>query len=114
MADEDRPADLEDAVAALRELAAAREAAQEFLCECDRPDCHERVVLSVAEYEALRGRRELVLAVGHEESPEQRARRLAGAGRLARGRRARVRDQFGRVLRRPPAARWLLGGATTL
>jgi len=51
----------------------------EFVCECDREDCNEHVVLSLAEYERLRERRDLVLAAGHSETPVQRARRMAAA-----------------------------------
>jgi hypothetical protein len=56
-----------------------RGATWEFVCECDREDCDEHVVLSLAEFERLRERRDLVLAAGHSESSAQRARRMAAA-----------------------------------
>jgi hypothetical protein len=42
-----------------------------FLCECADPDCHETVMLSLAEYEAVRvhpGR--FFLVAGHEDTAE--------------------------------------------
>lgn len=73
-------AELDDAVAALRvQREAAADATWEFSCECDRPDCSERVVLSLAQYQALKKRPDLVLAAGHEESRMQRDGRLAEA-----------------------------------
>jgi hypothetical protein len=49
------------------------------VCECERPDCKERVILSFAEYKGARQRRDLVLAPGHEASRTARARRIARA-----------------------------------
>ena len=56
----------------------------EFVCECERADCDERVVLSLSDYEALRNRRDLVLAPEHPESPRERERRIAAASSVAR------------------------------
>jgi hypothetical protein len=71
---------LVDPVAALlRQPDAEPDASWEFVCECERPDCTERVVLSFAEFETARQRRDLVLAPGHEESRTARARRIARA-----------------------------------
>jgi hypothetical protein len=36
-----------------------------YLCECGSPDCHERVRVSVADYEALKRQGRRVLALGH-------------------------------------------------
>ena len=36
-----------------------------FLCECDRPACSERIVLSGSEYVRFRDRGERVYAPGH-------------------------------------------------
>jgi hypothetical protein len=36
-----------------------------FLCECGRPNCRERVDLSLADYEEIRGDGKRVLAPGH-------------------------------------------------
>jgi hypothetical protein len=54
-------------------------ASWEFVCECERPDCNERVILSPAEFEGIKARRDLVVAPGHEESAAMRARRIAHA-----------------------------------
>jgi hypothetical protein len=49
------------------------------VCECERPDCNERVILSPDDYAAIKKRRDLVVAAGHEESAAMRARRIAHA-----------------------------------
>jgi hypothetical protein len=36
-----------------------------FVCECSRPDCHEWVSLTLAEYESLRVADQPVFAAGH-------------------------------------------------
>jgi hypothetical protein len=48
-----------------------------FVCECDRGDCEERVLLTLLGYEELRSRQGLVLAPGHRASRTARARRAA-------------------------------------
>jgi hypothetical protein len=49
-----------------RELGGA-ETAYEFLCECSRPDCVERISLTVRQYGDIRARpRVFVVAEGHE------------------------------------------------
>ena len=48
----------------------------EFLCECGRQDCHQRVDLTIDAYLALRDRGEAVLADGHRLSQVERAHRL--------------------------------------
>lgn len=40
----------------------------EFVCECGRPGCFERVEMSLAEFGALRQSGELVLAPGHRRA----------------------------------------------
>ncbi|HEU5245442.1 MAG TPA: hypothetical protein VFU33_13680 [Gaiellaceae bacterium] len=48
----------------------------EFLCECGTEGCHERVLLTIDAYIALRDCGEAVLAEGHRPSQVERARRL--------------------------------------
>ena len=48
----------------------------EFLCECGKEDCHERVLLTIDAYIAHRDQGEAVLADGHLLSQVERARRL--------------------------------------
>lgn len=48
----------------------------EFLCECGRADCHERVFLTIDEFFAFRDRGAAVLADGHQASEVARALRL--------------------------------------
>jgi hypothetical protein len=40
-----------------------------FMCECGDASCHERVHLSVAEYEELKRQGRPVLAAGHDPEP---------------------------------------------
>jgi hypothetical protein len=40
----------------------------DFNCECGAPDCRVTVSLTLAEYEALRGAGQPVLAPGHEKA----------------------------------------------
>ena len=57
-----------DVNARIREIAdrsSARTDDWDFMCECGDPACHERVTLSVAEYEELQKRHEPVIAPGH-------------------------------------------------
>jgi hypothetical protein len=59
---------LADVNARIREVAGRSTAHAdewEFLCECGRPGCEERVFLSIAEYEARVGGNEPILAPGH-------------------------------------------------
>jgi hypothetical protein len=42
------------------------EDAWDFVCECGRRDCHERVTLTLAKYESLRASPGRVLAPGHD------------------------------------------------
>jgi hypothetical protein len=45
----------------------------EFLCECGRPDCLERVVVAFDEYESIRAHADRFLLVfGHEQSEVDR------------------------------------------
>ena len=72
----------------------------EFACECERLDCHEVVVLTLAEYEAVRERRDLVLAPQQSESRFARARRLGAAARAdSRGLNAQAAHQVRRALK---------------
>jgi hypothetical protein len=48
----------------------------EFFCECGRPDCEERIALTLAAYVALYDSGRPVLAHGHRLSQVERARRL--------------------------------------
>lgn len=48
----------------------------EFLCECGREDCHERVFLTIAEFVALHDAGGTLLAEGHQPSQVVRALRL--------------------------------------
>jgi hypothetical protein len=48
-----------------------------FMCECGSSDCHERVDLSLPDYEALRSHGDAVLAAGHVLTDARRASRRA-------------------------------------
>jgi hypothetical protein len=48
----------------------------EFLCECGRDDCDERVLLTIDAYIALHDQGAAVLADGHQRSEVERARAL--------------------------------------
>jgi hypothetical protein len=50
----------------------------EFLCECGRPDCLERVVVPLDEYEAIRSYPDRFLLVFGHEQPE--VDRVIGSG----------------------------------
>jgi len=51
----------------------------EYLCECGRKTCRERVVLSNEEYGAVRSRRtQFVIAAGHRPVGAQVVQELAG------------------------------------
>ncbi len=40
----------------------------EFLCECGRPDCLERIVVQLDEYESIRAHPDrFILVLGHDE-----------------------------------------------
>ena len=95
---------LTEAVNALRDLRDGK--TWKFLCECTRPDCQEVVLLSRAEYEAFRERRDLVLAPGHHESRSARARRASRASiDDAHALRAQAAHQLRRALKIAEAAR---------
>jgi hypothetical protein len=48
-----------------------------FLCECADPDCHETVMLSLADYEAVRAHaNRFFLLAGHEDAEETKERIL--------------------------------------
>jgi len=103
--------ELPGADAGLRqEIEPDRSATWEFICECNRPDCEARVVLSLPQYEALRARRDRVLAPGHEETHGQRARRIATELRdNAAALRAQAQQQFERAARGRRSTRWSTG-----
>ena len=56
----------------------------EFFCECGRPDCEERVKLTVAAHSALDDGQSAVLAPGHRLSQIERARRLMEVSKALR------------------------------
>jgi hypothetical protein len=65
--------------ARIREVAersAERSSEWEFMCECGRPGCDERVKLSLRDYEALLTNRMPVLAPRHVQDQKARARGL--------------------------------------
>jgi hypothetical protein len=48
-----------------------------FICECADPSCHETVMLSLADYEAVRAHADrFFLVAGHEDAEETRERIL--------------------------------------
>lgn len=48
-----------------------------FLCECADPDCHETVMLSLSDYEAVRAHaNRFFLLAGHEDAEETKERIL--------------------------------------
>ena len=51
----------------------------DFLCECGDDGCERWITLTLAEYEALRGNDEPILAEGHTVGVAALARRKAGA-----------------------------------
>ena|SRR5438105_2808225 len=45
----------------------------EYLCECDRPDCHEKLQATRGEYEAVRAEpTHFIVCVGHEDPQLER------------------------------------------
>lgn len=93
------------------EVASALDPVMEYVCECDRRGCQQRVVLTVAEYGQLRRERALVLAPGHRSRPlEARAtaRRLQDEARALQ---AEARVQVARALRNLVSAKGHAGGA---
>ena len=70
----------------------------EFFCECGRPDCHLRVMLTVDQYGAIRDVGGAVLAGGHKLSQPARARLLcqdaAALGAQARVQAARAKKNL--------------------
>ena len=44
----------------------------DFLCECGRADCSERLRLDISEYDAVRGAGRFVAIPGHELVPHDR------------------------------------------
>lgn len=85
--DEARTATLAAAsVHILRYVRDAEDGAQEweFLCECGKESCHERVFLTIDAYTALHDEGKTVLADGHRLSQIERARRLSGEAEALR------------------------------
>jgi len=73
---EELPSVLAEVNARIREVAERSTAAAaewEFMCECGRPGCDERVKLSLAAYEQLLADRMPVLARGHAQREKSRA-----------------------------------------
>jgi hypothetical protein len=73
------PQEVDDAVAALlrQQRERPQQQTQTYSCECSDLECCEAVVLSQSQYEALRDRRDLILAPDHVETPDERQRRIA-------------------------------------
>jgi hypothetical protein len=71
----------------------------EFLCECGRPDCSGRVLLTLAEYEAIRDGGAGVLAAGHRRSQTARAKRLRGEASALK---AQAKHQLDRARKNVP------------
>lgn len=57
----------------------------EFLCECGREDCHERVLLTIDSYIGMHDHGEAVLSDGHRLSQTERARRLCAEAEALTG-----------------------------
>jgi len=73
---EDLPSVLAEVNARIREVAERSTASGsewEFMCECGRPGCDQRVRLSLSQYEALLSGRIAVLAPGHAQHEKARA-----------------------------------------
>src|SRR4051812_41704065 len=81
MAEYAEPAEVDAVVADLvheqRERERLRTRKLRYACECSSVTCTEHVSLTQQEYEELRDRRDLILASGHVETPDQRQRRIA-------------------------------------
>lgn len=55
-------------IEALSQAVAQDDSMMEYLCECDRPDCYERVKATRSEYEAVRAEStHFIVLAGHED-----------------------------------------------
>jgi hypothetical protein len=91
--------------ARIREVAersTAQASEWEFMCECGRPGCDERVTLSLSDYEALVSNRVPVLAPHHAEDLKACGRSLREDAKALR---AQAEQQLARAKKhRPPGA----------
>jgi hypothetical protein len=57
----------------LSQTVAEDDSMMEYLCECDRPDCYDRVKATRSEYEAVRAEStHFILLLGHEDARIER------------------------------------------
>ena len=77
----------------------------EFVCECGREDCHERVLLTIDAYIALHDQGEAVLAEGHHLDQVERARRLRAEAEALTGQAGHQVKRAKKNLHREPDAR---------
>jgi hypothetical protein len=57
----------------LSQTVAEDDSMMEYLCECDRPDCYDRVKATRSEYEAVRAEStHFIVLPGHEDSRVER------------------------------------------
>ena len=57
-----------DRIESLSQSVAPRDQTMEYLCECDRPDCYEKVQASREEYESVRANAtHFIVLAGHED-----------------------------------------------
>ncbi len=60
-------------IEALSQAVAQDDSMMEYLCECDRPDCYERVKTTRSEYEAVRAEStHFIVLAGHEDPRVER------------------------------------------
>jgi hypothetical protein len=60
-------------IEALSQVVAQDDSMMEYLCECDRPDCYDRVKATRSEYEAVRAEStHFIVLVGHEDPRVER------------------------------------------
>jgi hypothetical protein len=60
-------------IEALSQAVAQDDSLMEYLCECDRPDCYDRVKATRSEYEAVRAEStHFIVLAGHEDPRVER------------------------------------------